>query len=186
MPIASGLLARVVARDPSAFVTIVQIHYARVRRMVVRFLNNAADAEEVAQETFLKLWSEASTIRDEGSLQAWLSRVASNLAFDRLRHTKTLAACGIKDCLDAADESDRELRRRAVSGEIEEAMAYLPDRQRHAVLLVHFEGLDQKTAAAAMAISVEALESLLARSKRSLRNCLSDRWQDLLAEMDGL
>ena len=64
--------------------------------------------------------------------------------------------------------------------------AALPERQRLALVLVHFEGCEQKVAAAAMEVSIEALESLLARARRGLRAAFSDDWQALLADMGQL
>ena len=62
----------------------------------------------------------------------------------------------------------------------------LPERQRLALVLVHFEGCEQKVAAAAMEVSIDALESLLARARRGLRTALRDDWQSLLADLGQL
>ena len=177
------LLPRLVERDHAAFARMVASHYGRISRVANRLLKNEADAQEVAQETFLKLWSEAERIRDEGGLAAWLTRVASNLAFDRLRQRRTLSTDDCPDPADETTESDRILRRAMLCREIESALDLLPGRQRLAIILVHFEGMDQKTAAVALDVTREALESLLARSRRSLRKVLARRWREMLDEI---
>jgi RNA polymerase sigma-70 factor (ECF subfamily) len=65
-------------------------------------------------------------------------------------------------------------------------MAALPDRQRAALVLVHFEGLGNLEAAEALGVSVEAVESLLARARRSLKQAFADRWRELVAEFSDL
>lgn len=177
------LLPQLVERDHAAFARVVATHHGRLSRVANRLLKNEADAQEVAQETFLKLWSEVDRIRDEASLAAWLTRVASNLAFDRLRQRRTLP---VDHCPDRADEtaaSDRVLKRTMLCREIEAALDLLPGRQRLALILVHFEGMDQRTAAAALDVTREALESLLARSRRGLRKALARRWREMLDEI---
>lgn len=185
-PSPSGLLRRIVAREEAAFTAVVAAHYGRIVRMAVRLLNNAADAEDVAQEAFLKLWNDAAGIRDESGLPAWLMRVASNLAFDRLRRKTPGAAAEFIDIADERTTADRDQRRAGISATIDGALAALPERQRLALVLVHFEGCEQKVAAAAMEVSIDALESLLARARRGLRAALSEDWQSLLAEIEQL
>ncbi len=170
------------SRDRAAFAVFVRQHYARIGRVAQRLVRNEADAQEIAQDTFLRLWNDAALIRDQTRVQAWLTRVASNLAFDRLRQRRHAVVPFPERVADFAD-FDRELRRAVLSREIEEAMARLPGRQRLALVLVHFEGLDQKSAAASLGISVDALESLLARSRRLLRRVLARRWRELLSEL---
>ncbi len=152
----------------------------------MRLLNNTADAEDVAQETFLKLWNEAAGIRDERSLPAWLMRVATNLAFDRMRRKTPQAVGDLPDIVDENGSTDRDHRRAEVSRTIDKALGSLPERQRLALVLVHFESCEQKVAAAAMEVSIEALESLLARARRGLRAALRDDWQTLLADLGQL
>jgi RNA polymerase sigma-70 factor (ECF subfamily) len=175
-----------VARDHSAFSAIVSEHYARALRVAGRLLNNPADAEDVAQEVFLKLWNDAAGIRDENSLPAWLMRVATNLALDRLRRKTPTAVAELPDIIDESAAADRDAHRADISRIVDRALAALPERQRLALVLVHFEGCEQKVAAAAMEVSIDALESLLARARRGLKAALSDDWQSLLADIGRL
>jgi RNA polymerase sigma-70 factor (ECF subfamily) len=76
--------------------------------------------------------------------------------------------------------------RHSVSGEIDAAIAALPERQRMALIFVYYEGLSNREAASALELSVDALESLLARARRGLKQALAGRWQDLLADIGRL
>jgi RNA polymerase sigma-70 factor (ECF subfamily) len=185
-PPPAGALGRIVAKEEAAFRAVVVENYGRVVRMAARLLNNAADAEDVAQEAFLKLWNDAAGIREESSLPAWLMRVASNLALDRMRRKAPVAVTELPDIVDETGAADRDQRRAGISARINSALAALPERQRLALVLVHLEGCEQKVAAAALEVSIEALESLLARARRGLRASLRDDWQSLLADIGQL
>jgi RNA polymerase sigma-70 factor (ECF subfamily) len=185
-PPSPGCLRRIVDGDQAAFRSLVKAHYGRVLRLAARLLHDRADAEDVAQEAFLKLWREGAGIRKEASVPAWLMKVTSNLALDRLRRPKAAVVGLIPDRMDERAAPDRDRRRADVSRVVDEALAGLPERQRLALVLVHFEGCEQKVAAAAMDVSIEALESLLARARRALKAALRDEWPSLLAEIEQL
>jgi RNA polymerase sigma-70 factor (ECF subfamily) len=142
-----------------------------------------ADSEDIAQEAFVKLWRDPTQVREAGALKGWLMRVASNAVIDRSRkpkHSDIDAALGLSDPKAQADGPlDRSQAARLVDGRI----ADLPERQRLALTLVYFEGLSNIEAAAVMDVSVEAIESLLSRARRSLKESLSSGWRELL---DGL
>jgi RNA polymerase sigma-70 factor (ECF subfamily) len=148
-----------------------------------RVTTSQAEAEDVAQETFLRLWNGACDVTvPPGGLRAWLRRVAVNLAIDHLRRMKRLGVTDdvpeqpvAADQLDGLAAADRASR-------VEAALAGLPERQRVAIGLFHFEELSQREVADAMAISEDALESLLARGRRRLRRLLEADIAELLAD----
>jgi RNA polymerase sigma-70 factor (ECF subfamily) len=154
--------------------------------VAARLLNNSADAEDVTQEAFLKLWNDAAGIRDEGSLPGWLLRVATNLALDRLRRKAPALVGELPEIIDESVAADSEHCRERIVRTLDGALAALPERQRLALVLVHLEGCEQKVAAAALEVSVDALESLLSRARRHLRAALRDDWQWLLADIGRL
>lgn len=177
----SMLLAHCVDGDEEAFRTLMTRHLGAVRATARRIIASPAEADDVAQETFLKLWRGAADVSvSENGLGPWLRRVAVNLAIDWLRKAKRLdvtdevpeqeVPAGQLDDLEAADRA----------GRVEEALARLPERQRVAIGLFHFEELSQREVAAAMEISEDALESLLARARRGLRQLLADDIAELL------
>jgi RNA polymerase sigma-70 factor (ECF subfamily) len=177
------LLKRCAAGDGAAFRSLMARHLTSVVRTARRITASHSEAEDVAQETFLKLWNGADgvTISPAG-LGPWLRRVAANQAIDVLRKAKRLDVTdevpeqtAPADQLDHLEAADR-------AGRVEEALSRLPDRQRIAVGLFHFEELSHREVADAMAISEDALESLLARARRRLRDLLKDDVTELLRD----
>ncbi len=141
-------------------------------------LGDVAEAEDVAQETFLRLHRKlASWEGGEDGLSSWLHRVAVNLSIDR--HRAPARPQALDEVGDVAEPAglDGPLDRKR---HIEAALADLPERQRAALILVHYQGFSGREAAATLDVSVEALESLLARARRSLRNSLAPVRADLL------
>lgn len=150
-------------------------HSPRVLAICVRMMGDRASAEDAAQETFMKLWRSVDRWRPGAAkFETWLYRVAANACIDRLRQRRPeRPADEAADIADEAPLADQELmageRRRAV----ETAMSALPERQRLAIVLCHYQELSNAEAAAVMEVSVEALESLLSRARKSLKECLA-------------
>ena len=177
------LLAAAARRDRAAFAEIAGRYYRPVYRLAWRMTGGHADSEDIAQEAFVRLWRNPGQLREAAALKGWLMRVAANGAIDRARRRQ---AAALDDAPEPADErppADRVLERREAQRHIDRAIAALPERQRLALSLVHFEGLTNIEAAAAMQASVDAVESLLARARRGLKERLSGEWRELL---DGL
>jgi RNA polymerase sigma-70 factor, ECF subfamily len=179
----SALLAAAAGGDGKAFASLVERHYDIIYRVVWRATSDHADTEDIVQEAFLKLWNNPSQIRHGVALRGWLMRVATNLAIDRARR-KQASNIDAQPEIEASgpDALDQVLGDRSAR-DINSALARLPERQRLALSLVYFENMSNIDAAAAMEISVEAIESLLARGRRALKADLKDRWRDLLADI---
>lgn len=179
------LLAAAARRDKAAFAEIASRYYRPVYRLAWRMTGGHADSEDIAQEAFVKLWHNPGQLREAAALKGWLMRVAANGAIDRARRPRTAPLDGTPDPADARPRADRGLERQEAQRLIDRAIAALPERQRLALSLVHFEGLTNIEAAEAMEASVEAVESLLARSRRALKETLSSRWRELLDGLDA-
>lgn len=177
-----ALVARAGRGDRSAAAIVIARHSSRVHALCRRILFDRAGAEDAAQETFLKLWENAARWEPRGArLETWLYRVASNACFDRIRRRKRdapeEAAAELADgAMSAVDRLVVDDRARAVRA----ALATLPERQRIAMTLRHYQEMSNIEAAAAMSISVEAVESLLSRAKQSLKDALSARREELM------
>lgn len=179
------LLAAATCGEQSAFRAIVARYADRVFANCWRVLADRSEAEDAVQESFARLWrvlDEAGASAPDRDAGGWLMRTSRNLCIDRLRRRKrwigddaTLAAQP-----DPSPSADARLQDRDLGTQVRDAIARLPDRQRTAIALVHFEGLAQAEAAQEMAISVDALESLLARGRRTLRDTLRARKEDLI------
>jgi RNA polymerase sigma-70 factor (ECF subfamily) len=178
------LVRRVGAGDQRACAALVDRHLPKVLGLAGRLLGNRADAEEVAQEVFLRVWRHAGEWRPGGAkFSTWLHRVTFNLCHDRLRRRRETTLDAIGDPPSSEPPPGTELQRAAVTARVEAALAQLPDRQREAILLCHYQELGNIEAAEAMQISVSALESLLARGRRRLKELLAGELSDLMGEL---
>jgi RNA polymerase sigma-70 factor, ECF subfamily len=182
----SELLARAISRDENAFSELVDRHFQVVHRVVWRMMNGHADAEDVTQEAFLRLWRNPAQVREGGAVKGWLMRVASNLVMDRHRTALPIgmSADDMSEVLpDQRALADTRIDQSRATATIDQAIATLPDRQKLALTLVHFEHLPNATAANIMEISVDALESLLSRARRSLKLHLAPHKNTLFATL---
>lgn len=177
----AGLLEASAGGSHAAFAEIARRHYQPVYRLVWRMTNGAADAEDMAQEAFVKLWRNPTQVRDAAALKGWLMRVAANAAIDRGRKPRGTALDHAPDVVDPQARPDAPLDRAQAARLVDARIASLPERQRLALSLVYFEGLSNIEAAAVLEVSVDALESLLARARRGLKDSLSAGWRELLA-----
>jgi len=148
-------------------------------------LRDDAEAEDVAQEALLRLWRSADGLEvGPQGVRPWLRRVVSNLCVDRMRSGKRLSVVEeVPDTIEPATQLAR-LEAKDVSQRVDAALKELPDRQRMALTLFHYEGLSQIEVGRIMGISDEAVESLLARARRSLKGSLRDEWRELIASED--
>jgi RNA polymerase sigma factor (sigma-70 family) len=170
-----ALLARVATGDPAAVRALVARKLPRLLALAQRMLGEAAEAEDVAQETFIRAWKQAGSWRPgTARFDTWLHRVALNLCYDRLRRRREVAMDTPPDRPDDGPGPDRGLQATDVGRRVAQAMRALPDRQREAVSLCHYQELSNIEAAAVMGVSVEALGSLLSRGRRALRAALAD------------
>ena len=178
-----ALLDRIRTGDQAAFAALVERHLARVVGLARRMLRDDAEAEDVAQETLLRLWKSGEAIElGPAGLRPWLRRVASNLCIDRVRTGGRMIVTD--EVPDQGVEAGqlKGLVSKELSGRVGAALKALPDRQRQALTLFHYEGLSQIEIASLMGISDEAVESLLARARRALKAALAEDWRDLASE----
>ena len=176
----AGLLEAAAGGSHAAFAEIASRHFQAVYRLVWRMTGGAADSEDIAQEAFVKLWRNPSQLREGAALRGWLMRVASNAVIDAARKPRSAALDEVAEPPDPQARPDAPLDRAEAARLIDARIAALPDRQRLALSLVYFEGLSNIEAAAVMEVSVEAVESLLARARRSLKESLSADWRELI------
>jgi len=163
--------------DRTACAALVERHLGRVVTFAARMLGDHREAEDAAQEVFLRVWTAAKSWRGGSRFTTWLHRVAANVCLYRLAKVRRLREVPTRDdtplaIADPALDPSAEAHAADVARHVQAALATLPPAQRLAVTLCHYEGLRNIEAAAVMEISVEALESLLARGRRALRERL--------------
>jgi len=170
------------AGDEAAFSVLVERHRDHVVNLTQRYLGNLADAEDLAQEVFLRVYRARNRYRPEARFTTWLYRVAVNAALNEVRGRKSrpthgavalpaserdgagpqLAASGVAAPDDAAETTELHER-------VREAVEALPDRQRLALLLNKFHGLSYEELAQSMEMTIPAVKSLLVRARENVR-----------------
>lgn len=169
------LLRRVGQGDPAAVQAMVARKLPRMLALAQRMLGDPVEAEDVAQEALLRAWRQAPRwTPGKAKFDTWLHRVGLNLCYDRLRRRREVPTEAPPDRPDDGPAPDRGLIAADVGRRVEAALQALPERQREAVVLCHYQELGNIEAAEAMGVSVEALESLLSRGRRALRQALVD------------
>ena len=180
------LLARVAAGEAAAFRTLLDRHLGGAQAIARRMLADAAEADDVAQEAFLRLWTNRGRIEvGPGGVKPWLRRVVSNLSIDRIRARRnTDVTDEVPERIEPPTQL-RDLEGRELQDRVKAALQKLPERQRQALVLFHYEGLSQVEVGAAMGVSDEAVESLLGRARRALKAALAGEWRALLPDGGG-
>jgi RNA polymerase sigma-70 factor (ECF subfamily) len=177
------LMLRVGTGDHAACRELVERYLGRIVSFAGRVLGDRVLAEDVAQEVFLRLWSHAQRWRPSGArLTTWLHRIALNLCLDWLARRREAPLDEADEPVDRTPHATVLLQGQNRSQQVGQALAELPDKQRIALTLCYYQGLRNNEAAEMMEISVEALESLLARGRRTLKSRLQDVAPDLLGE----
>jgi RNA polymerase sigma-70 factor (ECF subfamily) len=147
----------------------------RMLALANRMLGDLAEAEDVAQEAMLRAWKQAPGWKPgQAKFDTWLHRVGLNLCYDRLRRRREIPTETPPDRADDGPAPDRGLMAAQTGIRVDAALALLPERQREAIILCHYQELTNIEAASLMSVSVDALESLLSRGRRALRQTLAD------------
>jgi RNA polymerase sigma-70 factor (ECF subfamily) len=176
----AALVAATGRGDSRAYRMLMERHLSTIVSVGRRMLRDDAEAEDVAQEAFLRLWRSSATLEiGPAGIRPWLRRVVSNLCLDRVRgqgRVKTV------DELPEVPEPAKQLaalESQDMQRRVGSAMQKLPDRQRLALTLFHFEGMSQIEIGQVMGVSDEAVESLLSRARRQLKADLKSDWESL-------
>ena len=179
----AALLVAYANGDASAGRTLLDRLAPKLFGYATRVLGDRTEAEDVVQETMLKLWKVAPDWRQgEAQVSTWAYRVMVNMCTDKLRKRQRQGQvaldsvaepeANIKSAVDQMTDAAR-------ADALQSALETLPERQRQAVVLRHLEGLNNPEIAQIMDIGVEAVESLTARGKRALKAALAGRKEEL-------
>ena len=180
------LMARIAGKDARAFGILVRRHQRRVLNLIYRSIGDRTQAEDVAQEVFLRVWRAAEEYEPKSKFTTWAYRIAVNQCLDVLKATHRRQPVAhlyagaenpnendeILNGCDSAPSPEELLIDAEESGRIFAALQDLPANQRLAVTLKKFDGLSYDEIGQVLGCSQSAVESLLVRAKKTLRTIL--------------
>ena len=167
------LLAGIAAGSERAFEQFLLRHVDSIHGYTLRLTGSRDDADELTQETFLRVWQRAGSYQP-GRVQVttWLHTIAHHLCVDRWRKPAAEPHEDTDHVPDPAAGPARELERSRLAARLDQALARLPLDQKAALLLVEVRGLSLRDVAVVLGGTLEAAESRLARARRALRSVL--------------
>jgi RNA polymerase sigma-70 factor (ECF subfamily) len=167
------LARRAVQGDESAFAEIVRRHQGAVFRMCLRYVSRT-DAEDLAQETFLRAFLHRERFDPERPLAPWLLTIARRLSIDRIRKKREVHGEAVEEAPSANPGADAEAgvytRERLVL--LQEALGALAEGPREAISLYHLEGMAYRDIAAALDVPMGTVMTWLHRGRAELRKLL--------------
>ena len=167
------LVARIAARDHAAMRFVADQHAAMVWRVAYRMLGDATEAEDVAQESLLRLWNHADRwLAGSAGIAPWLKKVTVNQCLDRLRRKRFTSNEEVPERADESPLADHQIERVETGKAVKDCIEALPDRQRAAVILTYYEEQPNQEAAESLKMQLKAFESLLFRARTSLKGCV--------------
>ena len=171
-----ALLARAAQGEAEAFAQLVRRHRPALYRVACRLLGQRAEAEDIVQECFARLWIRIPGWQSHGAgLGGWLQRVTINLCLDRLRRPAMQPYDLAPDPVDPAAGPYEVFGEAQGARLVETVLASLPPRHRAALVLSYCEDLPNAVVAEIMDLKLKAFESLLLRSRRRMRTALERR-----------
>ena len=183
----ADIMLRVREGDDSGFTYLIEKYRKPILHYMFRMVRNQAIAEELAQEVFLRVYRSRESYRAEAQFSTWLYRIATNLGVNHARDHKHEKAAqniyldqadpetGIRpDLADPRISAEEDLVREERMRAIREHVLALPERQKNAVLMHKYQGMDYKEIGKVLKLSESATKSLLFRAYQTLRESLKD------------
>jgi RNA polymerase sigma-70 factor (ECF subfamily) len=183
----AAIMLRVAGGDESSFNYLVEKYHRPMIHFLFRMVRNQAIAEELAQEVFLRVYRARDSYRAEARFTTWLYRIATNLAVNHARdtrHERSVQTVYLDapneetganpDVADGEPTVEQHLLRDERMAAIRQHVMALPERQRMAVLMHKYQGMDYRQIGEVLKLSESATKSLLFRAYQTLRNKLKD------------
>lgn len=167
-------MASLAGGDNTALAVLAERHHKKIITVAYRMLSNRASAEDIAQETFLRVLKSAKRYKPEAKFTTWLYRIAINLCIDAQRKGsfKTISLEGAETI--SAEERESSVEQAETAKIVQKAVEDLPHRQKTAVILHRYDGLSHGQIAEVTGWTKSATESLLVRAYANLREKLKD------------
>jgi len=167
------LMQAVAAGDPEAFREIILRHQRVAWNTAYRFLRDPMEAEDIVQETFVRILEAAPRYQPNAKFRTYLYRILTRLCIDHARKKRPLLVDSIADLAHSAPGPLEDLIFDEREAEVHAHLDVLPPNQKAAIILKHFEGLSYAEISQVMGISQKAVERLLSRARRTLQSRLS-------------
>ena len=174
MPRDEELMLAVAAGDLDAFAQLVARHQQSAWNAAYRFLGNEADAEDVAQEAFLRVLDAADRYRPTASFRTYLYRIVARLCLDLSRRQKLRVHSELPDVADKNETPDKAFEIREQAAAIRQSLDALPPKQKMAVILRYYEGLGYREIAEVLDTTNKGVERLLSRARTKLASHLGE------------
>ena len=173
------LMRRVQLGDEAALGALMQRWELSLKAFIGRIVLNTSEAEELAQETFVRVWQQRGRYRADAPFRPWIFAIAMNLARNRLRWWKLRPLMALEDWTEvpsdsgtAAEGETRRLDRAERASAVRDAIARLPTDLREAIVLFEYEQMSYAEVAEAVGASSKAVENRIARAREKLRVAL--------------
>jgi RNA polymerase sigma-70 factor (ECF subfamily) len=189
-------IARAKAGDAAAARTLIQSNNRRIYRVARSILRDDSEAEDVVQETYMRAFTKLSTFREESGFSTWLTRIALNEAFERLRRRRLLPRLDEtrSEVLDARSRvipfpllqtpsPEADLGRRQVRDLLEAAIDKLPDPFRLVFILRDVEEMSIEETARYLSLKPQTVKTRLHRARRLLRETLDEQLTSAFTEL---
>lgn len=175
------LMGKVGAGDIRAFEELVERHQRAVIGTVAKMLGNASDAEDIAQQVFVRIWKSAVRYEAQAKFTTWLFTITRNLVFNEVRRRQRKPTVSVDEREETTHRTvedlqavspDDEMLQTEIEEAIDRAIQGLPDKQRMAVVLRRYEEMPYEEIAAVLEMSIPAVKSLLFRARAHLKEAL--------------
>jgi len=177
--------------DNSSFEAILEKYHSPLINFFYRFVGDKIEAEDLAQEAFLRIYRSRHNYKPKAKLSTWIYCIAKNIALNELRRRATHRAASLEETIDAEDSEikiqfadttqnlpSQELEKKELENIIKKAIDSLPIHQKTAIILRRFEEFSYEEIAQIMKCSISAVKSLLNRAKENLKEKLKPYLKD--------
>jgi RNA polymerase sigma-70 factor, ECF subfamily len=159
------------AGDHAAFETLIRRHQRMIHSLTYRMTGSLADAEDLAQETFIQAWEQLAGFRAEAKFSSWLYRIAVNLCLN-WRKREARRAQALQDCIEPQENEGPDSP--ALAQQVQAALLKLPPKQRAAVVLTTYDGLNHAQASRLLGCSETTVSWRVFAARAKLKRLLKD------------
>jgi RNA polymerase sigma-70 factor (ECF subfamily) len=175
------LMGRIREGDFAAFEQLIEIHQRSVIGTVAKMLGNPSEAEDIAQQVFIRVWKSAARYEPQAKFTTWLFTITRNLVFNEVRRRQRKPTVSVQEREETThrvvedvqgSSPDEDLLRSEMETAIDQAIEALPEKQRLAVVLRRYEEMPYEEIGVVLSMSVPAVKSLLFRARTQLKESL--------------